>query len=244
MIAIRLARAGLIIILASTALIGCGRPDQFGGEAGDEFTSASQSLDAEPGIGQKQLDVSAAVTKAIGATRSVENAIYEAQGAISEISDDNGNIALNVFKTFFSAPVTVKRGGLLSPFTNRLQTAFDGLFKKAAAVKANITAARLALTVANAQLDLTDPAQAVIATQIIAQMAALDAMETSLKAGMTALAGKVDQAQTGLTKLVSLGTSFIPIPGLNYVADLLINTFLLGDLTSLLNSMKLKLLSF
>ena len=56
--------------------------------------------------------------------------------------------------------------------------------------------------------------------------------------------GKVGQAQNGLKQLVSFGTSMIPVPGLNYVADLLIDTLLLGDVTALLDAAKLRLNSY
>ena len=228
------------MFLTST-LIACGQPNaNVAGDAvnGETLQSASP---LQMISGTKQVDVTSAVDRAQIASKSAEDALTDARAALSLLADAKGNIALNVITALFTKKTTVNRGGLLAPLTNRLQGAFDAFFVKADVVKSNINAARLTLAVANAQLDLSDPAQVLLAQQIVAQMAAIDATEATLKSGMKALANKVDQASQGLTKLVALGTSFIPIPGLNFVASFLIDTFVFGDLTSLLESVKLRL---
>ena len=232
-----LAKAGVFLLMTST-LIACGQPYQATGVDGGTQTSESLSS-----AGPLETNVATALEKAQIASKTAQDAITDARAALSALSDSKGNIAINVIKSIFTTQVSADRGGLLAPLTNRLQTAFDLLFAKADQVKVGINTARLTLAVANSQLNLADPAQVILSKEILAQMAAIDAMEASLKSGMSALAGKVDQAEQGLSKLVSLGTSFIPVPGLNFVASYLIDTFVLGDVTSLLDGVKLKLLS-
>lgn len=239
-----------LLVAAALVSIGCGRAFEATSVTGESVTSA-------PGA-QGGIDVRSAMDKAQGASLKAQGAIADAQAAISSISDASGNIAMSFFGSIWSSitgantPVAIDTSGiglsvtstgLLSPLVNRLATVFNTVFVKINEVDANFTQARLLLATAAAQLDKNDPAQAVLLAQINRQMAAIDLMENTFKAQMATLAGRIDVAKTQLSTLVTYGTSLIPVPGLNIVAGMLVNGFLLGDINNLLDAVKLKLLS-
>jgi hypothetical protein len=224
---------GLAIIFSATT-VGCGKSQSQNG------TSSAASTGSAP------VDVSAQMQKAADATTQAQQAIDDANTALATIMDSNGNIILSLFQS--SGPSTStssssSAGGLLAPLVNKLSAVFDQVFAKIDTVKSEIAAARAALTDAMGKLNSSDPVQAAEIQTIQDEMAKIDSLESTFQTAIHGLAGKLDLAETALNKLVSTATSFIPFPGAGVIAGFLIDTFLLDDVTNLIDSVKARLLA-
>lgn len=218
---------GLVMMGLAVSSIGCGQGFRSLGANSVSGQSASGS------------DISDALAKAEQASLAAQKAMADADAVIRTITDDNGNINLGLFMDSKSGDVAA--AGILSPITDQLRSVFDTVFSKAAAVKAQFTAARLALTEALAKLEQANPAHATAIQQIMAQMAKIDMLEAQFKTAMISLAGKLDIAVTALEALISGATTFIP--GWGAIIGLAIDFLVMGDVKALIAELKARLLA-
>ena len=215
---------GLMMVFA-VASIGCGQGFKSAG-AGESGALAIASAND-------------AMAKAEEANQQALAAMSEADAALKSISDANGNINIGLFSKSSSSSVTSQ--GLLSPIIDKLRATFNTVFDKVALVKAKFTEARAKLNEALANLDASNPAQAALIAQIKSQLAGIDGLEAQFSAKMHSLASKLDIATTALDKLVSGVTSFIP--GFGFIADMLLDYFVMDDVKAFLMEIKMKLMS-
>lgn len=214
---------GAVAILAVSA-VGCGDGFKSGANGGGIAAASIQSSNDS-------------VAKAEAAQQSAIQAMSDANDAIASISDSNGNINMNLFKSSGSAPVQTQ--GLLAPLVAKLQPIFDGVFAKVSDAKAKFDLAKSALAAALAKLGPNDP----LVSMLTQKLADISAMEANFLSQVHALAGKLDIVKSSLDKLVSMATSFIPIPGLGMIAGMLVDMLLLDDVKNLISSLQSKLLA-
>lgn len=212
--------------------IGCGQ--------GFKTSSANQSKATETGGLSVTPDISASLKKAEEAAASAQTAMVDANNALKEIQDENGNINLGLFiRPQTSSKVEVQ--SLLSPVIDKLKAVFDTVFAKVALVKQKFADARRLLADAMAKLDLNDPAQAKIADEIKKQLANIDALEAKFTDAMRMLASKLDLAMVGLDKIITGVTS--SIPGWGSIVGLAIDYLFMSDVKALIQDLKARLLA-
>lgn len=216
---------GLALVLL-TANIGCGQGFKGQGVAGESGSAWS---------------VDDTMSKAAVASQAAQKAMLDANSALSDIMDDQGNIKLNVFSR--SAQTNAASGGLMGPLLEKLNTVFNSLFEKVAVVKEQFALARTLLNSAISKLNPSNPLQAAQIAQIRMQLSNIDLLEQQFSNSLHLLAGKLDLATNALDKLIQAGTSLIPIPGLGSVAGVLIDLFVTGEVKNYIASVKLRLLS-
>lgn len=217
---------GVLGILAVSA-IGCGQG----------FKSGSSSSGSS--VGAKSVDVSDQLAAADKAAKDAQVAMAEAQDAIAQITDSNGNVNVSLFTKTSGAEV--QTSGLLAPLIAKIKPLFTTVISKVVAVKSKFDSARLALADALGKLNANDPAQASLIATINAQMAVIDKAELAFTDTVHKLAGKLDLAIVGLDKIVSGVTSFIP--GFGWLADMALDMLVMGDVKDLILDFKAQLLA-
>lgn len=216
---------GSIVAVVAAGSIGCGntmRPYQVEGvdtsltvESDDQFAKAEQ------------------------AAKDAQAAIDEANALIAEITDDNGNINVGLFKK--PAANSVSTQALLDPVTNKLREVFNKIYDKALLVKQQFAKSRQALNDALAKIDQTNPANAAQIALITAQLAALDKLEAQYSTSMRSLASKLDLAVAGLDAIIKGVTTFIP--GWGSLIGMALDFLVMGDLKTLIMELKTKLMA-
>ncbi len=217
---------GSVLMLFTVGLIGCGQGFESHGKSAGGVQAAS--IDNE-------------MAKAEEANQAALTAMAEANLALKDITDSKGNINLNLFKKSTSTAAQVETQGLLTGVIDRLRVTFDTLFAKVTTVKAKFSEARKLLADALAKIDQSNPANAAMVQQIMSQMAKVDAMERQFSASMHSLASKLDLAISGLDKLVSGVTSFIP--GFGWIASLALDYLVMGDIKNFIYEIKMRLMA-
>jgi len=217
--------SGSIIAVFAAGSIGCGntmRPYKVEGvdtsltiESDDQFAKAEQ------------------------AAKEAQLAMDEANALIAEITDDNGNINVGLFKKASNNTVTTQ--ALLDPITNKLRAVFDKIYDKALLVKTQFAKARQALNDALAKIDQTNPANSAQIALITAQLAALDKLEAQYSTSMRSLASKLDLAVAGLDAIIKGVTTFIP--GWGSLVGMALDFLVMGDLKNLILELKTKLMA-
>src|SRR5690606_20584798 len=101
--------------------------------------------------------------------------------------------------------------------------------------------ARKLLADALGKIDQSNPANAALVQQIMSQMAKVDAMERQFSTSMHMLASKLDLAITGLDRLVSGVTSFIP--GFGWIASLALDFLVMSDIKNFIYEIKMRLMA-
>ena len=153
---------GSVLVVFAASLVGCSQ----GFESQGKITTN----------GAQAVDISSEMSKAEQANQAALSAITDANNALKDITDANGNINVGLFsKSSASADVTSQ--GLLTGIIEKLRPKFEQLFSKVTAVKAKFTEARALLAAAMAKLDQSNPAHAVMIQEIMGQLAKIDAME-------------------------------------------------------------------
>lgn len=211
--------------LFAAGLIGCG---------GQGFKSVGSSGNVTA------TDITNEINKAEQANQAAMLALADANAALKDLTDANGNINVGLFSGGTQS-ATVQGKGILSGVVDKLRLKFDALFLKVEAVKAKFTQARQALMTAIAKLDHNIPEQAAMIQQIMAQMARIDAMERQFSASMHLLAGKLDLLVVALDKIISGATNFIP--GFGWIANLFLDYFVMGDVKTFIAEIKMRLLA-
>ena len=184
--------------------------------------------------------VAAQVEKAQKASLDAQRAIQEANAAISEIMDSNGQIRMSLFSTTADVART-RTAGIIAPLLARLNPVFDRLFARITSVKVQFATARASLMEALNTLNAADPSQIVRIEEIKAELAKIDALEMSFRQQMHQLGGRLDLAVTGLERLINLGTSFIPVPGAGAVAGILIDLLVTSDVRDMVAAVRFRL---
>jgi hypothetical protein len=216
-----------LIVLAAVSAIGCGQGFKSGSSAsGNSAASTIANIDDQ-------------LAKANQAAKDAQTAMGEAQDAIDQITDANGNINISLFTK--SSSSQVQSSGLLAPLVAKLQPLFDNVFNKVNMVEQQFAAARLALADALGKLNQNDPAQAALVAKVQAQLAQIDALEASFRDKVHALAGKLTLAITGLDKIINGVTSFIP--GFGWLASWALDMFVMDDVKNLILDLQTKLLA-
>lgn len=217
---------GSVLVVFAASLVGCSQ----GFESQGKITTN----------GAQAVDISSEMSKAEQANQAALSAITDANNALKDITDANGNINVGLFsKSSASADVTSQ--GLLTGIIEKLRPKFEQLFSKVTAVKAKFTEARALLAAAMAKLDQSNPAHAIMIQEIMGQLAKIDAMERTFSASMQQLAGKLDLAIVGLERIVSGATSFIP--GFGWLANLALDYFVMGDIKNFIYEVKMRLMA-
>jgi hypothetical protein len=219
---------GSVLVLFAAGTIGCGQ-------------SGFQSLGKATASGNQAADISTELNKAEEANAQAQAAIDEANLALKDITDSKGNINLNLFKKSSSTSTEVSSQGLLTPIIDKLRPKFEQLFSKVTVVKQKFTDARQALLTALSKIDQSNPASAAVVANIMAQLAKVDAMEKAFSASMHSLAGKLDLAISGLDKLVSGVTSFIP--GFGWIANMALDFLVMSDVKDFIYEIKMRLMA-
>lgn len=188
-------------------------------------------------------DVSDSLAKAELAAKEANLAIQEANAIIEQITDENGNINIGLFKKPSGAQAQQAVGalGLLDPITNQLRSVFDKLFAKVMVVKEQFNKARQALNDALAKIDQTNPANAAMVAEIMAQLAKIDQLEAQFSTQMHSLASKLDLAIAGLDGIIKGAITFIP--GWGSIIGLAIDFLVMGDIKALILELKTKLMA-
>ncbi len=179
------------------------------------------------------------MAKAERAAKEAQLAIDEANALIAEITDDNGNINVGLFKKASSTTITTQ--ALLDPVTTKLRAVFDKVYQKALLVKTQFAKTRQALTDALAKIDQANPANAAQVALIMAQIAALDKIEAQYSTSMHQLASKLDLATAGLDAIIKGVTTFIP--GWGSIVGMALDFLIMGDLKTLIAELKTKLMA-
>ena len=219
---------GSVLVLFAAGTIGCGQ-------------SGFQSLGSSSASGNQAAAVNTELTKAEEASAQAQAAIDEANLALKDITDSKGNINLNLFKKSSSTSTEVTSQGLLTPIIDKLRPRFEQLFSKVTIVKQKFTDARQALLSALSKIDQSNPASAALVANIMAQLAKVDAMEKAFSTTMPLLAGKLDLAISGLDKLVSGATSFIP--GFGWIANMALDFLVMSDVKDFIYEIKMRLMA-
>lgn len=215
---------GGLVLLMAVATIGCGQGFRGVSNASDAVAIASAND---------------AMNKAEEANQEAIQAMADADEALKSIQDENGNINVNLFKK--SSSTSVASAGLLAPVVNKLRTAFDKVFAKVEMVKEKFTLARAKLDEALSKLSATDPAQAALIAQIRQQIAAINGLEAQFSSKMHSLASKLDLVTGALDKVISGATSFIP--GFGFLANMLLDHFVMADVKDFILEIKTRLLA-
>lgn len=213
----------LLVAVLAVCAVGCGNGFRSGGSFSDNAAERAQQVD-------DTLD------KVQTATVDAQKAMDEANAAIASISDSNGNIKINLFASNGS---TVQSQGLLAPIIAKLKPVFDKVFEKVSFVKAQFDNAKNMLNAALAKLNPNDPS----VIKLKEALAKVESLEEAFRTQVHMVAGKLTLALSGLDRLVSLATSFIPIPGLGMIAGTLIDMFVLDDVRNLVLDLQMKLLA-
>lgn len=179
------------------------------------------------------------MSKAEMAAKEAQIAMDEAAALIAEITDDNGNINIGLFKKPGANAVTTK--GLLDPITNKLREVINKVYDKAIFVKKQFATARQALNDAMAKLDQSNPAQAAQVQLIMAQLAKIDQLEAQFSTAMHQLASKLDLAITGLDSIIKGATTFIP--GWGSIIGIALDILVMNDVKALILELKAKLMA-
>jgi hypothetical protein len=185
-------------------------------------------------------DVSDSMRKAEEASVSAQLAMSEANRALLEVQDQNGNINLGLFIRSQAAFKTEAQS-TLSPVLDKLRSVFDTVFAKASLVKQKFNEARQSLAEALSKLDLNDPGQARIADAIKKQSANIDALEVKFTQSMRMLASKLDLAMTGLDQIMAGAVS--SVPGWGAIIGLAIDYLLMDDVRVFIQDLKARLLA-
>jgi hypothetical protein len=219
---------GSMVVFLMVTAIGCGQ----------NMKSSTPSNDKAAAAGSSTEEIAAVIAKAQKANEEAKSAISEAEAALATIQDENGNIKVGLFQ---SGGSEVNSTGLLTPIIDKLRGPFDTVLAKVALVKSKFAEARQLLMASLAKLDDKDPAQAALINEVMKQMAAIDKMEVTFRTSMIALAGKLDLAVSGLEKIISGATSFIP--GFGWLADLVLDFAVMSDVRDFVMEIKMKLLA-
>ncbi len=211
-----------LAVIFSVSSIGCGQG----------FRSTSTSGD----VTAAQATVNDELAKAQEATKIAEDAMAEAQAAIAEITDSNGEIKVQLFQSG-----SAQSKSLLSPIIDKLNGVFDQLFAKVDMVKARFAEARLKLADVVGKLDPNDPSQAALISEINSQLARIDALEARFRTMIHGLAGKLDIATAALDRVLSGATSLIP--GWGLIVSLALDYFVMGEVKAFIAQLKTRLLS-
>lgn len=217
--------SGSIVAVFAAGSIGCGNTMRPYKVEGVDTSITEQSDDQ--------------FAKAEQAAKDAQAAIDEANALIAEITDENGNINIGLFKKPAANAVTTQ--ALLDPIANKLRSVFDKIFAKALLVKQQFTNARTALNDALAKIDQTNPANAAQIALITAQLAALDKLEAQYSASMRTLASRLDLAVAGLDAIIKGVTTFIP--GWGSIVGMALDFLVMGDLKALILELKTKLMA-
>ena len=222
--------SGFLATVMVVGTVGCGQGFQTGS------SQATDVLEKE----NTPVNVDQEIANAQKASADAQSAITEAQAVIQEITDSKGNINLNLFKKASKAETTTAASPLTG-LTSKLRGVFDKVFDKVAVVRVNYDNARKNLADALAKLDRNDPVQAEMVNRILSEMAKIDVLEKQFLASIKGLASKLDLAITGLDKLVSGITSFIP--GFGWVVNYLLDWLVIDDVKTLILELKYKLMN-
>ncbi len=216
--------SGSILAVIAAGSIGCGQTMR-------PYTHGDDSV-----IGS---DVTDSLAKAELAAKDAQIAIEEANAIIAQITDENGNINIGLFKKAAANEVVAQ--GLLDPLVNQLRGVFDKLFAKVQLVKDQFAKARQALKDALAKLDQSNPANAAMVANIMAQLAKIDLLEAQFSTQMHSLASKLDLAVAGLDGIIKGAITFIP--GWGSIIGLAIDMLVMGDIKALIMELKAKLMA-
>jgi len=216
--------AGVLMVFAA-GLTGCGQ----------SFKSQSSTGT----LSQTATDISSEMTKAEEANQLALAAMSEANNALKDITDDKGNINIGLFSKTGTAQVSSQ--ALMDPIIAKLRVVFYNVFARVSVVKVKFGEARQLLLTAIAKLDSNIPEQAAMISQVMSQLAKIDAMERQFSASMHSLAGKLDLAVIGLERLVSGATSFIP--GFGFIAGLALDYLVMNDIKAFIAEIKMRLLT-
>ncbi len=214
-----------MISIAAIGAVGCGQ----GFKTGSSATTSAQAV----------ANVDDQLAKADKAASDALLAMTQAQAALDQITDSQGNININLFTKNFGA--TANATGLLAPLIAKLQPLFDQVYDKVVLVKNQFSVARVALTDAIGKLNANDPAQAALIAKVKEQISRIDMLETTFRNKIHLLAGKMSLAITGLDRIVSGATSFIP--GFGWLASWALDMFVMGDVKQLILDLQAKLLA-
>lgn len=218
---------GLSFAAMTIGLTGCGQ----GFKAQSSLSGSSNKSES--------VNIDAQLQKAEEASVQAQQAMSEADQALAQITDSQGNINLGLFTK--SSTSDVKSQFVLNGLMTKLTQVFDQVFSRVEAVKAKFELARQSLMDALLKLDGTNPAQAAMVAEIRAKLASIDMMESQFRNGIHLLAGKLDLAMTGLDRLVSGATSFVP--GWGWVVGLALDYFVMNDVKTLVTELKARLLA-
>ncbi len=190
------------LVASALFLTACGggglQPSSFAGSSAVRGDSASE-LPA-PQIDLQKIEQDAA---------AAESALIEAEAAIAEILDENGEVRLNFFSgnqsssqfDFGAAGIFSKA---LEPLLNKIAEAVEkglGGYKEG----------RLKLIEAIAKLDSSNPAHALLLQQLMEQMEKFDVIESSLQTVLRGVSSKINLVVDRLDLLIS---GWNPIVGL------------------------------
>ncbi len=213
----------MVAVMAISA-IGCGQGFKTGNK------SASNGVQA--------VDVSDQLAKAQAAAKAAEVAMTEADAAVAQMTDKNGNINVSLFTK--SSTNSVQTQGLLAPLLAKLQPIFDKVLSKVTVVEAQFTTARGLLADALGKLNPNDPVQAQLIQKIKDQMAQIDLMEQKFKDGIHMLASKLTLVIVGLDNIVNKVTAFIP--GFGWLASLALDMLVMQDVKDIILAFQQKLM--
>lgn len=222
----------VIAIAMAMSTVGCGSGFQAGGAG-----NGGQDLGAKTST---PVSVEEEMAKAEQASVDAQDAIAEAQALIKQITDDKGNINLNLFKKSAKSE-TATAASPIPGLTEKLRTVFDKVFGKVTDVRTKFNDARKNLADALAKLDRNDPVQAEMINKILGELAKVDVMEQQFLSQIKSLASKLDLAITGLDKLVGGITNFIP--GFGWVAKYLLDWLVIDDVKMLIMELKYRLMN-
>ncbi len=221
---------GSVLAVIAAGSIGCGQTMRpFGYSNGDDQVISN--------------DVTDSLAKAELAAKEANLAIEEANAIIAQITDENGNINVGLFRKPSGAQAQQAVGamGLLDPLTNQLRAVFDKLFAKVLVVKQQFGKARQALNDALAKIDQTNPANAAMVAEIMAQLAKIDQLEAQFSTQMHSLASKLDLAISGLDGILKGVITFLP--GWGSLIGLALDMLVMGDIKALILELKAKLMA-
>ncbi|MGE0529070.1 MAG: hypothetical protein AB7G93_03165 [Bdellovibrionales bacterium] len=216
---------GSLLIMFMFSVVGCGQG--FRGQA--EFAQIeTKSIDDQ-------------LAKAEEAKLLAEKAIDEAHAAVSEITDENGNIKVGLFSSGSGSSSTTRSKLFFNGLIEKLRSVFDTVFARAEEVKEHFELARDKLEEAMDLLDKNDPEQAERIEQIKDKLAYIDELELEFSESMHKLSDKLGVAVSGLEKIISGVTSFIP--GWGWLVNLALDYLVMNEVKDLVLDLRVKLLS-
>lgn len=216
---------GSVIAVIAAGSIGCGNTMRPYSSAKDVDATLTVESDDQ-------------MLKAEQAAKEASAAIDEANKAINEITDDNGNINVGLFKKPASGASTKS---LLSPLTDKLREVFDKVYARVLVVKQTFGKARQALNDALAKIDQSNPVNSAQIAMIMANLAKLDQLEAQFSNSMHTLASKLDLAIAGLDSIISGVTTFIP--GWGSLIGMALDMLIMGDVKGFILELKAKLMA-